>query len=224
MFRQGFLATPDLLPRLAGDQREAFRQGCAGIFLQMAQSMPGHPLSQLIVVVSAGARNVLAGAGTGVELTLQDAQSMLEYLMFLAQVQTGQPVTVSPEQQVTFVQQLVAYFNEASPEERQVLASMDERWAVMRAQWAAAQAAQQQALAAQWQQAYAQQQAAGGYVPYSSAWQGAATGGDMDQGSFDAVLNSMNTLHQSSMSTLGSIDGGYDYSVYDGAGNWLYDE
>ena len=45
----------------------------------------------------------------------------------------------------------------------------------------------------------------------------------MSNSQFDAVLGSMNTLHESSMSALGSIDGSYDTSVYDSAGQWLYD-
>ena len=52
---------------------------------------------------------------------------------------------------------------------------------------------------------------------------GAAAGGDMDSGSYNAVLNSLNTLHDASMTTLGSIDGTQDTSVYDSAGTWLYD-
>lgn len=45
----------------------------------------------------------------------------------------------------------------------------------------------------------------------------------MSQGSFDAVMNAMNATHEASMTSLGAIDGGYDTSVYDSGGHWLYD-
>lgn len=99
---------------------------------------------------------------------------------------------------------------------------MDEQWAVLRARWAAAAAANQQAAARQWQQAYAQQQA-GWTTPFSGGRQGGSSGGQMSDSQFDAVMNSMNTLHEGSMTTLGGIDGNYDVSVYDSAGQWLYD-
>ena len=228
MFDQGVRSMPDMVPKLGEQEREQLRQNFAGVFVQTAQGMPGHPLAQVILAVSGSARNVLAGAGTPNELTQQDVDALLEYLSFQAQVQGGQPILITPEQHAAFTQQTVAHFNAAPDEEKQTLAQMDVTWGRMRAYWAAAEAAQQQALAQQWQQAYAQQQAAmaaggGGYAPGIGGWQGAYGGGDMSQGSYDAVLNSMNTLHDSSMSTLGSIDGGYDTSAYDSAGNWLYD-
>ena len=49
------------------------------------------------------------------------------------------------------------------------------------------------------------------------------TGSEMSNSQFDTLMNSMNTLHDSSLQTLGAIDGEYDFSVYDSAGQWLYD-
>ncbi len=45
----------------------------------------------------------------------------------------------------------------------------------------------------------------------------------MSDSQFDTVMSSMDTLHQSSLSTLGAMDGEYDFSVYDSAGQWLYE-
>jgi len=187
--------------------------------------MPDHPLSQVIMAVSGAMRQVLAGAGTNAEFTQQDVDALIEMMMFQQHQTTGQPVSITAEQYQQLIQQLVARYNQAPPEEQTALANMDVQWGMLRAAWAQAQAAQQQALAQQWQQAYAQQQAATGYSPYMTGWQGGAPagGGQMSQGSFDAVMNAMNASHDASMQVLGSIDGVRDTSVYDSGGNWLYD-
>ncbi len=222
-FNQGVRAMPDLIPKLTPQQREQIRAGAANIFVTMAQSLPGHPLRQVIMEVSGSARQVLAGAGTAAELTQQDVDALLEYLCFQNQAMTGQPVAITPEQYQQFGIGMVAYFEQASEEERQLLANMDVFWAQMRVAWAQAQQAQQQAQIQQWQRAYQQQQAATGYSPHISGWQGAPTGGGMNEGSFNAVMNALNTTHEASMQALGAIDGERDTSVYDSAGNWLYD-
>ena len=224
-FAGGVRSMPDLMPKLNPEQREQMRYNFAVTLLGMAQNMPTHPLSQVIMAVSGSMRQVLAGAGTNAEFTQQDADAMIEMMMFQQQQTTGQPVSITAGQYQQLVQQLVARYNQAPPEEQMALANMDVQWGMLRAAWAQAQAAQQQALAQQWQQAYAQQQATTGYSPYMTGWQGAAPaagGGQMSQGSFDAVMNAMNATHDASMQTLGSIDGGYDTSAYDSSGNWLY--
>jgi len=222
MFNQGVRSVPNVLPSLTAEQRQGMRGQYGGTFLTMAGSMPDHPLSRVILAVSGNLRQVLAGAGSDMELTQQDVDALLEYLAFQSQVQTGQPVVVTPEQRSAFTAQVVARYKVAPETEKRTLARMDETWGVLRAQWAVAHAAQQQALAQQWKQAYAQQQTATGASASVSNWQ-TEPGGGMSQGSFDAVMNAMNATHEASMSTLGAIDGGYDTSVYDSAGNWLYD-
>ncbi len=221
-FDQGVRAMPDLIPKLTPEQREQIRAAAANIFVTMAQSLPGHPLRQVIMEVSGSARQALAGAGTAAELTQQDVDALLEYLCFQNQVITGQPVAITPEQYQQFGIRMLAYFEQASDEEKQMLANMDVLWAQMRVAWAQAQQAQQQAQVQRWRQAY-EQQAATGHSPYISGWQGAPTGGGMDEGSFNAVMKVLNTTHEASMHALGAIDGGHDTSVYDSAGNWLYD-
>ncbi len=223
-FRIGILSTPQIFPGLNPERREAFRTAYAQVFVALSQSLGSHPLAQVILEVSAGSRNVLAGAGTDAELTLQDAHAFLEYLAFTSQMQTGQPTVITTELRDSFVKRVVANYGSASPEVRSVLADMDERWAVLRAWWASAVAAQQQAVARRWQQASAQQQAAGWPSPFGGGgWQGASAGSEMSNSQFDAVMSSMDTLHQSSLSTLGAIDGEYDFAVYDSAGQWLYE-
>ncbi len=224
-FTGGVRSMPDLLPKLTVEQREQMRYNFALTLLGMAQNMPDHPLSQVIMAVSGAMRQVLAGAGTNAEFTQQDVDALIEMMMFQQHQTTGQPVSITAEQYQQLIQQLVARYNQAPPEEQTALANMDVQWGMLRAAWAQAQAAQQQALAQQWQQAYAQQQAATGYSPYMTGWQGGAPagGGQMSQGSFDAVMNAMNASHDASMQVLGSIDGVRDTSVYDSGGNWLYD-
>ncbi len=224
-FAGGVRSMPDLIPKLSAEQREQMRLNLATTLLGMAQNMPGHPMSRVIMAVSGAMRQVLAGAGTDAEFTQQDVNAMIEMMMFQQQQTSGQPVSITAEQYQQLVQQLVARYNQAPAEEKMALANMDAQWGMLRAAWARAQAAQQQALAQQWQQAYAQQQATTGYSPYMTGWQGAAPagGGQMSQGSFDAVMNAMNATHDASMQTLGAIDGGYDTSVYDSGGDWLYD-
>jgi len=224
MFRVGILSTPHLIPRLPAQRREELRVGYAQTFIQMAQGMGRHPLAQVIMTVSAAARNVLAGAGTTAELTLQDAQALLEYLAFQTQMQTGQVVMITPKQRIDFINQVKSYYLKANARIKKSLASMDESWAVLRARWAAAAAARQQAVIDQWQRIYAQQRQAPQWrTPFRGGYQGGQAGGGMSDSQFDAVMGAMNTMHQSSLTTLGAIDGGYDTEVYDSAGQWLYE-
>ncbi len=222
-FRKGVLGVPDMLSKLPADKREQLRVSFAAAFLQTAEQTPNDPLARLVRTISGNTRNIVAGAGTDAELSQQDVDALLEYLAFRTQIQTGRPVTMTVQQRAAFTKMVVAHYEEAGGPERKQLSLMDRDWGRLRAHWAAAQAAQQQALTRQWQQAYAQRQVAASRPAYPANWYNTTPSGTMSQGSFDAVMNSMNATHDASMQTLGAIDGGYDTSVYDSAGDWLYD-
>jgi hypothetical protein len=220
-FDLGFRKLPERLPQMPPEARQQLQLGYAQTFMLLPRQMPEHPISRVVLEVSAAARQVLAGAGTAHELTQQDVDSLLEYLCFQTQMQTGQPVVITPPQHQAFTQQVVAHF-QATPASRPQLAAMDVVWARLRARWTAAALAQRQALLQQWQQAYTRQS---GPAPYMTTWQNAyGNGGEMSDSTFDAVMNAMNATHNASMHTLGGVDGTYEGSWYDGAGNWLYDQ
>jgi len=214
---------PVLLPQMTDAQREQLRLSFQTDFLGKVQIAPDHPLAKLIVLISANARNVLAGAGTPFELTQQDVDALLEFLCFQAQAQTGQAVAVTPEQREAFTKQTVEYFGKAGDQQKQTLAGMEEMWGMLRAYWAAAQAAQQQALMQQWQQAYAQQRPVGNMQPmmgWPTAFGGG--GGEMSDSQFNTCMDALNNLHHASMDAIHRIADDEYGAMYDGAGNWLY--
>ncbi|MBD3293565.1 MAG: hypothetical protein GF393_11630, partial [Armatimonadia bacterium] len=77
-FDQGVRQIPNLLPTLSEADRESLRQDFQNTFVTTAQSAPQLPLAQVIMQVANSNQQVLAGAGTGIELTVQDVNALLE--------------------------------------------------------------------------------------------------------------------------------------------------
>ena len=217
-FKNSFEPLAQAVPKMPREQAEQFRLQSAALLLQMAMSMPQHPLGQVIAQVYS-ASQVLAGAGTAYPLTIQDVAALIEYTSFQTQVMTGQPVVLTPEQRQQFAEQVIARYNAGSEQEKMALSKMDEQWAALRVQWALAQAAQQQALQQQWQQAYQQQYQ---QTPWTAGAPAGGYGGGMSQSTYDTLSNVLSMEHESSMSAIGAIDGVRDTDVYDASGNFMY--
>lgn len=231
-FTQGVRMAPTQVGSMPPEAQEAIRPQYAQVFIGLAQGDPNSPLAQVIVQVATGAMQVLAGEGTQYPFTQQDADALVEYFTFQYLMSTGIQLALTPEQRQQFIQQAINQYGQGTDEQKQSLAQMDRTWLMVRMAWEQAQVQQQQALAAQWQAAYQQQLqaayqqqlAAGAGMPAGgSYWPGSTGyGGGMNDSTYQAVLNSMNTLHDSSMSVLGSIDGEKSWDVYDSDGLYSY--
>jgi hypothetical protein len=233
-FTQGVRMAPAQINAMAPDMQEAMRPRYAQVFASLAQSDPQNPIAVVIFQVVQQSQSVLAGEGTQYPFTQQDADALVEYFTFQYLMSTGIQLQFTPEQKQEFIQQAIAQYNAGDDQVKKNFSEMDRTWLMTRMAWEQAQAQQRQALAAQWQAAYQQQlqaayqqqMAAGAGVPAGgSYWPGASGyygGGEMSDSTYDAVLGAMNNMHQGSMSTLGAIDGSYDYDVYDNDGLYMY--
>jgi len=244
-FDRGVRQIPALLPTLSDADRAQLRQDFQNTFVATAQSAPQLPLAQVIMQVANANQQVLAGAGTGMELTVQDVNALLEYTVFQTQMMTGEPVNFTQEQYNQFAQQVIDQYNNGSPEEKLTLSQMDVQWGMLRNQWAQANAQQQMAAAQQWQQQYQQQYQASPVPSYyqndpaymagyqemdqwaqqraaERAASGQTGGSGMTPGMMGVMQNMIDMDHQTSMTIINNMGSGPTTDVYDSGGGWLY--